>query len=104
MADQVLLVLHLVLGLLQQRHLGVLSTPQLGLQAFSLLLSSLPLLLQLQSPVCLLLQLCTDTQSHTERSAKGKHHRSLPCDDKLSFNTDGSPTLLGFLRLLLDLL
>lgn len=75
--DQVLLVLHLALWLLQQCQLGVLRTLEVSLQPLSLLLSSLSLLLQLHSLLCLLLQFCsarTHSQTHTNRSTKGKHH------------------------------
>lgn len=57
--DQMLLVLHLVLGLLQKSRFGLLRQAALSLQTLRLLLSTFALLLQLERPAGLLLQLCT---------------------------------------------
>lgn len=60
--NQMLLVLHLVLGLLQQSRFGLLCQAALSLQTLRLLLSAFTLLVQLKRPAGLLLQLCTQTQ------------------------------------------
>lgn len=93
LTDQMLLVLHLALRLMQQSRFGLLCQTALPFQAFRLLLSTFTLLIQLHRFAGLLLQLCQTKNNELlmiiKKRRKNKEQTSLHV------------TLLSFSRLFL---